>query len=84
MVYLKNKQTLIKFKRKIYRKYLFILMKFALYPNNIIYNNSIYKQAVGLSQGGKSSSMLADLHLYYFETSLSGKQINSFRGSASI
>lgn len=43
------------------------LTNFILYNNFIVYNTTIFKQKIGIPQGGCASSILADLYLYYYE-----------------
>ena len=38
-----------------------------MYYNYILFKNIIYQQCIGIPQGRKTSSMLANLYLYYYE-----------------
>ena len=48
--------------------YFSTLAKFILQHNDILFNNIIYQQNIGLLQRRKTSSMSADLYVYYYES----------------
>jgi len=51
--------------------YLTTLTNYVIKNNYIKYNDNIYLQIMGIPQGGKNSSILADLFLSYFESNQS-------------
>ena len=43
------------------------LLQFVLFHNYLVHGNAVYLQTIGVPQGSTSSSMLANIYLYFYE-----------------
>lgn len=64
---------------KVDANYFKTLTNFIIFKNYLLQNDTIYLQKVGIPQGGCTSSILADLYLYHYESNFMNNDILLYR-----